>query len=413
MSNTPQETKDEKRMKRVLSLKYLKEVTERNLNLVRKTKRDQIVAIFSSVMIIIIGIVFIFLESVNKDSKTFKIVANSLSGVLSGSIIFSSVKGIFEINERSKIIDKITIGPSEFDIEKGDILANDKEDILEDVKRISKIVQRRNKNLNRVRIACFIFNTICSIILIALIVLNVFFSFILTNRTNRTDDYIYIISVLLIAGGMYQIFRSMILILVLIKPNILKNRSWINYFLVIPLFLTLLIRMKKEDDENNKTENESQKEDNIRRNSNNDDDIEENDKTENGSQKEDNIRRNSNNDDDIEENDKTENGSQEEDNIRKNGNNDDDIEEYDKTENGSKEKCEFEDDILLFKLFHVEFFLLCVNLVLHERKMIVRLLHGLSLRGHQQPSDKPSTFIDLVLSFFIYTTNVDENECNL
>ena len=40
-------------MKRVLSLKNLKEVTEGNLNLVRKAKRDQIVAIFFSVIIVI------------------------------------------------------------------------------------------------------------------------------------------------------------------------------------------------------------------------------------------------------------------------------------------------------------------------------------------------------------------------
>ncbi|CAB4438664.1 unnamed protein product [Rhizophagus irregularis] len=144
ISNTPEKPSDEKRMERVLKLKYLKEVTESNLNLVRKAKRDQRLAIFFSVTVIIIGIVFITYESVNKDSTAFKIVANSLSGILSGSIIFTSIKGIFEINEKSKIIDKISIGPSEFDIEKGDIRTHNKENTLNDVKKIIKIVRRRN-----------------------------------------------------------------------------------------------------------------------------------------------------------------------------------------------------------------------------------------------------------------------------
>ncbi|EXX62219.1 hypothetical protein RirG_163800 [Rhizophagus irregularis DAOM 197198w] len=183
---TPQKTNDVERMERVLRLKDLKEVTEKNLNLVRKAKRDQRLAIFFSVTVIIIGIVFITYESVNKDSTAFKIVANSLSGILSGSIIFSSIKGIFEINEKSKIIDKINIGPSVVDIEKGDIWAHDKKETLDDVKNIIKIVRERNENLNRMRIA-----------------------FILSKRTNRTDDYIYTISVLLITGGITKCFTEL------------------------------------------------------------------------------------------------------------------------------------------------------------------------------------------------------------
>ncbi|GET03025.1 hypothetical protein GLOIN_2v1728789 [Rhizophagus clarus] len=192
----PKDIKD-----REFRLKHLKRITEINLNLVRDSRSDLYLTLFLCVFAIIIGIIFLTLRGLDRNKlSTFKVVSNSISGVVSGGVLLTNAKSIFSSITSTK--SKDTIGLSEINEESIKISLTHPEVSVKFLKNVENTIEDRNEKLRLSRIVCSIFAIIGAFVLIALVIFDILLDVISQNTTN---SYVFIggfaVDLILIIGG--------------------------------------------------------------------------------------------------------------------------------------------------------------------------------------------------------------------
>ncbi|GBC01329.1 hypothetical protein RclHR1_04140014 [Rhizophagus clarus] len=230
----PKDIKD-----REFRLKHLKRITEINLNLVRDSRSDLYLTLFLCVFAIIIGIIFLTLRGLDRNKlSTFKVVSNSISGVVSGGVLLTNAKSIFSSITSTK--SKDTIGLSEINEESIKISLTHPEVSVKFLKNVENTIEDRNEKLRLSRIVCSIFAIIGAFVLIALVIFDILLDVISQNTTN---SYVFIggfaVDLILIIGGVTGAVHCWTRHNILTCPE--KFKEWYSFIFFFHLFFIGLI----------------------------------------------------------------------------------------------------------------------------------------------------------------------------
>lgn len=227
-------------MKKILRLVELKRELKENLDLTNKIVSDLKIFATISILVMLVGIIFLVLKYSRVDPSSLKIVYTTITGSIGSLGILKTAYDWFN-GQNTLMVEKDTFVISDYDLKTySDSIERSKQSFpnneLEYIYHLDlaiDTIKKRNYCLKSSNTRRFISFMINAFILTALVLMSIFFGFFTTKDVIQDHKLIaFIADDFLIIGGFFGLLDCLCVYLIIYKPEYFKNRFHSAIFII-------------------------------------------------------------------------------------------------------------------------------------------------------------------------------------